>query len=753
MGEVREGSVSESAKKKHKKRKSVDTVEGLDEGGSRKKAKTDVVGDEELESGVRDDIGSEEGKSGLVVEDRNSSDKKEKKKKKKAKKSGSGDETGYSMRREASGEGFGELEVETGKIGCGDDAIVGDGKSVDDDETGGAMDSEVGVVIEERKGKKGEKYKEKKKKSKSESKCIGADDTDDRKSVNDDETGGVMDSEVGVVIEEGKGKGKKEKKKKSKSESKCIGADDTGDRKSVNDDETSGVMNSEVGVVSEEGKGKKDKKEKKKKSKSESKSIGADDTGDNDVDHMGSSDKKIASESIEEVGDVKKKKKKQKEGVGGVTEIKEHAKDKKSKKEKSDVGVVAVEKELMSNANVTLISDGENAGDKAGKKRKKKSVAVNTESNVDAGASGSIEGNEPTERSEKSNQKKTSKKVKFSDSVEVFSLLDNVSEGEEKIVDGGSSSKVKKGLVGSQLSYRMQKLKDSNMETNYVHGKRFSKEEDETIRDAVLQFVEKHRLGEDGVKMVMKCQKHRDKVKDCWTEIAEALPWRHRNAIYSRAHILFERSENRRWTKEELEEVRQYHEKYGPKWRDLADELGRNRIHVKDAFRQVKLPNKKTGQWSQEEYQNLFNLVNKDLRMRAFMDRKSKHGMLRDNIGWEAISDQLSTRTDPVCCQKWYAQLTSSLVAEGKWADTDDYRLLMALDELDATCGEDVDWDSVLEHRSGDVCRKRWNEMVRHIGEHGNKSFSEQVETLSQRYCPDVLDARETYDSKPFVDT
>ncbi|KAG7944467.1 hypothetical protein I3843_15G104200 [Carya illinoinensis] len=84
--------------------------------------------------------------------------------------------------------------------------------------------------------------------------------------------------------------------------------------------------------------------------------------------------------------------------------------------------------------------------------------------------------------------------------------------------------------------------------------------------------------------------------------------------------------------------------------------------------------------------------------------------MLRDNIAWEAISNNVSTRSNVLCCQKWYTQLTSPMVA-----------------------------DSV-----GIRCSK-------HIGEHANKSFPEQFEVLSKQYCTDVLEARETYDSKPAV--
>lgn len=165
--------------------------------------------------------------------------------------------------------------------------------------------------------------------------------------------------------------------------------------------------------------------------------------------------------------------------------------------------------------------------------------------------------------------------------------------------------------------------------------------------------------------------------------------------------------------------------------------LGKNRYHVKDAWRRIKSANIKKGRWSQEEHQNLFDSVNLDLQARALEEyRKSKHGMLRDNISWEAIGDRLASRTSSHCCSKWYKKLTSPMVANGVWSDTDDYCLLNSLYTLDACCMEEVDWDNLLEHRSGDVCRKRWKQMVQCIGEHGGKSFTEQVEILAKRFCP-----------------
>ncbi|XP_065859100.1 RNA polymerase I termination factor-like [Euphorbia lathyris] len=327
-------------------------------------------------------------------------------------------------------------------------------------------------------------------------------------------------------------------------------------------------------------------------------------------------------------------------------------------------------------------------------------------------------------------------------------ILENVELSREKrkqkhehIVDANCSNKVSK-----------KKKKKKKVEpVELVRGKRFSREEDETVKEAVLSYIDKHELGEEGLNMVLKCKKY-PQVRNCWKEIGAVLPWRPCESVYYRAHILFERDENRKWTEEECDLVLKFYEKYGPDWRTLGDALGKHRFHVKDAWRRLNVANKKRGKWSQDEYQSLFDLVNMDLRMKAFEERKSKHGMLRDNICWTAISKQMGTRANPVCCMKWYDSLTSPLVAEGKWADVDDYRLLIALDDVDACCMENVDWDSLLEHRPGDVCRRRWNQMVKHLGEQQNGSFAEHVEVLMKRYCPDVLEAREAYYSKPIVD-
>ncbi|KAK1417035.1 hypothetical protein QVD17_26157 [Tagetes erecta] len=320
---------------------------------------------------------------------------------------------------------------------------------------------------------------------------------------------------------------------------------------------------------------------------------------------------------------------------------------------------------------------------------------------------------------------------------------------EVNLVKKAKKKKRKQDVAENESKPKAKSKKRRTEDDNLVRGKRFTPEEDEIVKDAVLQYVKLHNLGEKGLEMVMNCHSYPE-IKDCWSKIGTCIPYRPPGAIYYRAHTLFERSEKREWTKEETEFLQECYEKYGNNWKLVADALGKNRIHVKDKWRRIKLPNQKAGKWSQEEYQNLFDLVNMDLQLKvATQEKKTMHGMLKDNISWGAISDKLSTRTDCVCCMKWYSQLTSSLVEEDKWSNADDYRLIKALYDLDAACVEDVDWENVLEHRPGEISKKRWDQMVRHIGDHGSKPFTEQVEILSQRYCPDLAETREAWDNIP----
>ncbi|XP_031101974.1 cyclin-D-binding Myb-like transcription factor 1 [Ipomoea triloba] len=334
---------------------------------------------------------------------------------------------------------------------------------------------------------------------------------------------------------------------------------------------------------------------------------------------------------------------------------------------------------------------------------------------------------------------------------------DNISR--KQVKDSSKDPKQKTSKKEVRFSNELKVFPESNVPENgkgqnkvveLIRGKRFSKIEDEIVKETVLKYIELHNLGEEGLDMVLNCRSHPE-VKNCWKVIGAAIPYRPYLSVYHRAQILFLRSEHQKWTEKEKALILEHVKLNGNEFKSLADKLGSHMTHVRETWRRICLPNLKKGPWSQDECQNLFDLVNTDLQLRIFKEKRSRHGMLRDNISFTAISNKLSTRTIPQCCLKWYYNLTSPMVAEGTWSDSDDYRLIGALYTLDATCIENVEWDNLLEHRAGELCLKRWKQMVIHIGNHWSKPFSEQVEVLAKRYYPSLIEVREAWDNKPVV--
>ncbi|KAL5707400.1 hypothetical protein ACHQM5_018304 [Ranunculus cassubicifolius] len=413
-----------------------------------------------------------------------------------------------------------------------------------------------------------------------------------------------------------------------------------------------------------------------------------------------------------------------KEQIDGLSNVDSgDAKKRKKRKKRKDETEKCTEEILEEPDNNESGLVGKEKGEKSRKSTKKKAKSTKNGKEKDV-----VDKETRTQNKEKNadrsggrKSKKSSKHVKFSDKDEIFPLP-----------EGGNAKK-------------------KNQKEGLVRGKRFTKEEDEIIRKAVLNYIQEHDLGEEGVQKVMRCSDYPE-TRNCWKVISTCLPRRPLNAIYNRGHILFERDEKHTWSQEEIDLLKEFHAKYGPDWRKFADEYGKSRIHTKDTWRRIGNPNRKKGAWTQEEYQKYFDLVNMDLRMKVFTEKKIKHGMLKDNIAWEAISSKLDTRSNADCCKKWYGQMQSPLVKAEVWSNSDDFRLIIELTERDYSSVEEVDWDDLLDHRPGEICRKRWHQMVRHTGEHANKSFADQVEVLMKRYCPDVLEPRQIYEDKEPVD-
>ncbi|CAE6203197.1 unnamed protein product [Arabidopsis arenosa] len=476
------------------------------------------------------------------------------------------------------------------------------------------------------------------------------------------------------------------KKKKKKKSKKESGSDVIGNSESSKVcEKTRKRKRDGCDLVAEENTDKEVKRKSKKKKQSVDSEV-KDKNLNSTEDGVQVEDSEVEENNKDSVKDAENKQSEDSEAEeNGLNSTKDAKKKRKKKKKQSEVSEA---------------EENNNDGKDAKKKRKKKQESVQSDKDVTTPSS------------------KSTKRVKFSAQVEFFPSEDEETEDDEE-------------------------------EVTVVRGKRYTKEEDELVKNAVLEYIDNHALGEEGIKMVMDCKSH-PQLKGCWKEIASALPWRAYNSVYNRAHTIFEAGSKGMWAKEDIELVMEFQKKHGNDWRTLADAMGKHRKHVKDAWRRGRLAEKKKGHWMREEYQKLFDLVNKDLRMKAFQEKHSKHGMLKDNIPWMTISDVLGTRDHVTCCSKWYEQLMSPMVAKGMWANVDDYRLLEELLKLDAACIDDVDWDNLLENRDGEACRKRWNQMIIHIGVPKSKTFAEQVEILSERYCPDIAEDREDFDNRPY---
>ncbi|KAK6782448.1 hypothetical protein RDI58_020244 [Solanum bulbocastanum] len=149
--------------------------------------------------------------------------------------------------------------------------------------------------------------------------------------------------------------------------------------------------------------------------------------------------------------------------------------------------------------------------------------------------------------SEDPTHEKSEKRVRFSGQVQIFPSLNDPSDEKHEIE-----------------------------EENLLRDKRFSKLEDEIVKEDVHKYIEIHNLCEEGLKKVLNATSY-PKIKGCWKEIGRAILYRPSTAVHSRAHIMFRRSESHKWAEEKYEMVQKFQKKHGNNWMVLADELEKHR--------------------------------------------------------------------------------------------------------------------------------------------------------------------------------
>ncbi|GAQ91283.1 hypothetical protein KFL_007580010, partial [Klebsormidium nitens] len=328
------------------------------------------------------------------------------------------------------------------------------------------------------------------------------------------------------------------------------------------------------------------------------------------------------------------------------------------------------------------------------------------------------------EERRKKKKKKKEKKARTAEEGAIVLTSEEPNDRAPEAARGQSPAKEISDYEGEAIVLsgdRAEHWKDDDVRTDLKYGA-FSKEEDEIIRAAVAEYIEERNLGEDGIEKLLNTRKHKE-VQGAWLEIARCLPERSVKRVHARAcRLLHGGNYKGRWSREEEERLQTLHAQLGPKWVQIGSMMGRLPDACKDKWRIIGVTDKKKGQWSPKESEQLSRLVQESLsqkRIRTSVERVVDGRQVRDDIDWTAISARMGVRTANQCLRHWYDVLAPGMVRTGtgveEWGGEDDQLMLQRIVESGATSEPEVEWASLLPHRDGTACRKRWRMMIKHL--------------------------------------
>ena len=299
----------------------------------------------------------------------------------------------------------------------------------------------------------------------------------------------------------------------------------------------------------------------------------------------------------------------------------------------------------------------------------------------------------------------------------------------------------------------------------------FSKAENNTIREQVAEFARKRGLSTDDYSWLTPTgagQRSKETL-GIWKFVAAALPQRTIKSVAAAGNRMFHPEANKgRWSTEEDEELRQAVASLGNQWMTIGARVGRTREDCRARWRDIRLGDAKAeGHWSVDEEARLVAAVNEYLAAKKTAEAGDKSGTVRlnssvnggggggskydnedeeeekmdrrlvlDDINWGVISQRVKTRTHNQCFDKWYEQLSPSMVARGDWGAGDDRRMLRALWRAGPAAEYEVKWGSLVEGRTAAQARRRWRLMTKAVAEHREKEFPEIVDYLVEAYMP-----------------
>ena len=89
-------------------------------------------------------------------------------------------------------------------------------------------------------------------------------------------------------------------------------------------------------------------------------------------------------------------------------------------------------------------------------------------------------------------------------------------------------------------------------------GEAILKSRNQAIRNVVSAYIHEYGSEEEkGIHMILN-NIINPEIYSCWKKIAVTLSWRPLKSVYLRTHILYERSEEPGWTKDEIDTLKRY---------------------------------------------------------------------------------------------------------------------------------------------------------------------------------------------------
>ncbi|KAL4432464.1 hypothetical protein ABPG77_001763 [Micractinium sp. CCAP 211/92] len=307
----------------------------------------------------------------------------------------------------------------------------------------------------------------------------------------------------------------------------------------------------------------------------------------------------------------------------------------------------------------------------------------------------------------------------------------------------------------------------------------YSKAEKETLRQAVINFAAKNGLPTDSFDWLFGSSRS-GATKGAWKKIAAALPHRTFKSVWAAGtRMLHEGNYQGRWTPEEDAQLLALVSERGRKWKEIGGAVGRMAESCRDRWLMIRQGEaKKEGPWSDEETEQLRQAVQEYLAAKtaaeggatgsqgedaATLTLEDIQGaasepvvdadgaatvtvsrrIILDDIDWNVVSQAVGTRSNIQCLEKWYSQLSPSMVARGEWGSGDDRRLLRALFLSGAVHDYEVDWNQVVRGRTAQQAKRRWRLMVKSIPDSRDLEFGELVEALVDRHLPQLREQQQ----------